>query len=149
MKWYGRVEVQLQSFLAALLGLSDHLHSSTSLPRRKAPLVAMNRKLDGPKSHHGRSGEKTNLLPLPGIELRFVGWPAINVGTIATALLQLPIVITALFHVFRAGGRSAHFCILLFLLASASKPRVYPSKHACFMAALHVSIISYHEHLRN
>jgi len=110
--------------------MSDQLHSSTSLSRRKAPLVALNRRLDEPESHPGRFGEKTNLLPLPGIESRFVGWPAINVGTIVTALLQLPIVTTATFCVFRAGGRSTDFCILPFLLAPASKTRVYPSKHA-------------------
>jgi hypothetical protein len=51
--------------------MSRQLHASVALPRY--PLY---RRLGGPQSRPGCSGEEKNLFPLPGIESRLLGRPA-------------------------------------------------------------------------
>jgi hypothetical protein len=48
--------------------VSSQLHAPTSLTPGKEPLVPLDRRLVGPQSRSGRSGEEKNSQPLPGIE---------------------------------------------------------------------------------
>jgi len=64
IKTYGRVVVQLHSFLtAALYGVKQSLHDPASLPLENATPVPMNRRYDGPRNRCGCFGDDINLLP--------------------------------------------------------------------------------------
>jgi hypothetical protein len=57
--------------------VSSQLHAPATLsPGYKAPSYPLNRRLGGPQSRYGRSGEETNLLLLSFIEPQFLGRPA-------------------------------------------------------------------------
>jgi hypothetical protein len=71
MKTYGRMEVQLHTFLISAL---DGHEWSVSRPGRlspwKEPRYPLNMRLGGPQSRCGHDGEDTNSVPLPGIGSR-------------------------------------------------------------------------------
>jgi hypothetical protein len=76
MKTYEAVDVKLHPFLTSAVDGGDwsapppHLHPAVApLLRRKSPLYALDRRLDGPQSRSWR-GEEKRSLPLPGIEPR-------------------------------------------------------------------------------
>jgi hypothetical protein len=48
--------------------VSGQLHAPTTLPPGKSPWYALDRKLGGPQSKSGHSGEEKYSQPLPGLE---------------------------------------------------------------------------------
>jgi hypothetical protein len=58
-------------------------------PRGYRPLFPLHKGLGGSQSGSGRREEEDNLLPLPGIELRFFGCQTHNLLTILTELSRL------------------------------------------------------------
>jgi hypothetical protein len=52
--------------------VSGQLHAPAALPQHKGLPCPLNRRLGGPPNRSGWTEEEKNLLPLPGIELRFL-----------------------------------------------------------------------------
>jgi hypothetical protein len=48
--------------------VSGQLHVLAAYPQGKSPLYPLDRRLGGPQSRSGRSGEEKNSQPPPGIE---------------------------------------------------------------------------------
>jgi len=69
MKAYWRVEVQLNTFFELSLDGGEWSASCLScFTHRVRALYPLDRRLGGPQSHYGHSGEEKNSQPLPGIE---------------------------------------------------------------------------------
>jgi hypothetical protein len=52
--------------------VSGQFHASAALPPGAEPLITIDRRLSGPQSRSGRSGEEKNSQPLPGLELLII-----------------------------------------------------------------------------
>jgi hypothetical protein len=70
MKTYWGVEVQLHTFLTSVLDGGEWSNSRPGrfIPGRKNPRYLLDRRLGGPQSWCGRSGEEKNSQPPPGIK---------------------------------------------------------------------------------
>jgi hypothetical protein len=68
--------------------VSGQLHVSGVYPRRKSPWLSLYRKLNRPHKRCGRFGEK-NRLPLPVIEIRFIGFSTHSLVVIQALLYHL------------------------------------------------------------
>lgn len=111
MKAYGGVEEQLHSFLSSVIDAGRWLtsHSDHFISGGRAFQNPLHRRLggDGAYSRSVRFGKSKHLLPLPGIEIRFLGYPThslflLQVGTKIKFTLQhnhiLPLSELCLFH---------------------------------------------------
>jgi hypothetical protein len=69
--------------------VSGQLHALAALPPGKEPPYPLDRRLVGPQSRCGRCGEGKNLLPLSGIESRFLDRPTRSLVAIPTEQSRL------------------------------------------------------------
>jgi hypothetical protein len=63
--------------------MSCQLRVQVALPVERTPQYQLNWRLAGPRSRSVGFGEEKNLLPLLGIELRYLANPAHTLGSIA------------------------------------------------------------------
>jgi hypothetical protein len=105
--------------LTSALDASGQLHASAALPLGKIPWYPFYRRLGGPQRHSGRCEVEKTLLPLPGIESRFLGCPARS--PVATYFKAL----TLHHQILMSSSATFLCCVLCHIVLEAEGSNVY------------------------